>query len=438
LLVEAYAAWIDGAYDDAERGYRAVVRTYPDDVEAWYGLGEVLFHTNPVRGRPSVESGDAFERVLALEPRNLGALTHLLRVRLRERRSRDADVLAARLQALEAPAQTAEVHALRAFSHGTEAERVRAVAELRASGNDELVRITAHRVAVYSGSLEGAARILPLLLEDGLAADVRAHAHVWLAQLEVAHGRWQAADRELAAAAALDPVLAAEERALLAALPFAPGAPGRAATAQADLLRLDPDRVPATTYPYLAVNNGLHRILREYLAGILAVRQGNPNATTRRAETLSALASAGSGRDAQELARGLGRSLLAHVAVANERGPDALAHFEAAQLRVSEGLLESQFGSQAYERWARAELLLSMGRLREALSWYATLAETHIDALIYLAPAEARQAEILDRLGDRAGAGAHYRRFLELWDEADNELGSWVTRARTRLEALET
>jgi DNA-binding SARP family transcriptional activator/TolB-like protein len=438
LLVEAYAAWIEGAYDEAERGYRAVVRTYPDDVEAWYGLGEVLFHTNPVRGRPSVESGVAFERVLALEPHNLAAMTHLLRIRLRERRSGDADSLGALLEALEAPPQTAQFHALRAFSHGTEIDRVRALAELRASGNDELVRMTAHRVAVYSGSIEGATRILPLLLHDGLAADVRAHALVWLAQLEIARGRWQAADQALNAATSLDPVMAAEERALLAALPFAPAATTRAAAAEAALLRLDPGAVPTTTYPYRAVYNGLHRILREYLLGILELRQADYRATRERAETLAALASGRSRGEAHELARGLGQSLLAHLAVADARAPEGLKRFEAARLRVSEGLLETPLGSQAYERWARAELLLSIGRLREALPWYATLAETHIDALIYLAPAEFRQAEILERLGDAPGAAQHYRRFLELWGGADAELSAWVTRARIRLQALKS
>jgi len=60
-----------------------------------------------------------------------------------------------------------------------------------------------------------------------------------------------------------------------------------------------------------------------------------------------------------------------------------------------------------------------------------------IDGLIYLAPAESRQAEIAERLGDRAGAVAHSRRFLDLWEEADPALAPWVTHARSRLQAQE-
>ncbi|NJD11013.1 MAG: hypothetical protein FIB01_11460, partial [Gemmatimonadetes bacterium] len=436
LLVEAYAAWMAGAYDDAERRYRAVVRTYPDEVEAWYGLAEVLFHMNPVRGRPTVESGRYFERVLELEPENLAALSHLLRVSLREGQNRCADTVAQKLDRLQAPPATAEYHALRAFATGSAGERDRAVAELRASGNDELVRITANRLAVYGRSLDGARRVLPLLLSPGLAPDVRAHAHVWLGELDVARGQWQAADRALAAAAALAPVLAAAARAYLAARPFAPAEPARAAAAEAALLRIDAEGAAATSYPWLAVYNGLHPAIREYLLGLLALKRGDTTATRVRAQALTARAARTTAREAREFERGLAESLRAHVAAAQSRGPEALARCDAARLRVSEGLLESQLGSQACERWARAELLVRLGRLREALPWYATLSEMFIDSQIYLAPAELRQAELYERLGEDSTAARHYQRFLELWSSADPALRPQVEHAQRRLQAL--
>jgi tetratricopeptide (TPR) repeat protein len=136
------------------------------------------------------------------------------------------------------------------------------------------------------------------------------------------------------------------------------------------------------------------------------------------------------------MARGLSESVLAHLAASSMNDAEAMTRFDAARLRVSEGLLESQFGSQAYERWARAELLFRMGRFREALPWYASLAQISIDGMIYLAPAEARQAVIHEQLGDSAAAAMHYRRFLDLWGDANPEQGAWVAHARSRLEAL--
>jgi hypothetical protein len=56
---------------------------------------------------------------------------------------------------------------------------------------------------------------------------------------------------------------------------------------------------------------------------------------------------------------------------------------------------------------------------------------------VYLAPSHLRQAEIYDRRGDRSQAARHYRRFIELWREADPELQQTVTEARVRLAALD-
>jgi len=321
---------------------------------------------------------------------------------------------------------------LRAFALGGEPERLRALSELRGSGNDELIRVTANRLALYTGNDRAAARVVPLLLDRGLPPDVQAHARIWLAQLEIMHGRWSAADTQLAAAATLNAALALEQRALVAALPFAPGGTSAAAAAEAALARWDAERTPATTFPWLAVYNGLHGIIREYLLGLLELRRGDAAAAAQRA---AALAGRGGKPEAREFARGLGESLRADAAAAAGH-VDALARFDAARPRVSEGLLESQFGSQAYERWTRAELLFRLGRWQQAEAWYAGLAETTIDGMLYLAPAELRLAETRDRLGDRRAAAAHYTRFIELWRNADPELQPRVLAARARLRQL--
>jgi tetratricopeptide (TPR) repeat protein len=431
-MVQAYAAWTAGSYDDAERGYRDVVRTYPDEVEAWYGLGEVLFHTNPVRGRPFVEAGEPFRRVLALEPHHQGAMTHLLRVLVRERQRAGVDSLVARLDAVSAPPRTVEFHALRAFAFGDDAERDRAFEALRRTDDDEIVRVTANRVAIYAGDERAAARVVSLLVDRSLPPDVRAHALIWLAELEVAHGRWRAAEPYLSVAAVLNPAVALEEQALLAALPFAPEPVTRAAVAESALARWDAAHTAPSSFPWLGVYNGLHAHLRVYLLGLLGLRQGKTDAADRWARELAGLPGS---QEANEIGRGLAESLRAHEAAATGQPTAALARFDAARLRVSEGLLES-IGSQSFERFARAELLFRLGRWRDALPWYASLAEISIDGLIYGAYAQQRQGEIYERLGDRRAAAAHYARCLELWRDADPELTPIVRRVRTRLRAL--
>ncbi|HEX9108077.1 MAG TPA: BTAD domain-containing putative transcriptional regulator, partial [Longimicrobiales bacterium] len=329
LLVEAYADWAAGGYDEAETSYRAVVRTYPDDVEAWTGLGEVMFHTNPMRGRAFLESGPPFERVLALEPDNIGALTHLLRIRLRERRPAAVDSLVARLDALVPEAHTAEYHVLRAFANGGAQDQTRALERLRRTGDEEQTRVTAHRLAIYAGDDRAAARVLPLLLNRGLSPDVQAHARIWLAELEVTRGRWRAAEPHLAAAAALDSAVALEERGLLLALPFAPAGAAPRAAVEAALGRWAAARTPPAGYPWLGVYDGLHEVIRQYLLGLLQLRRGDRSAVLRRAD---ALEGAPGKPIEREFARGMAESLRAHVA-AEAGEADALAHFDAAHLR---------------------------------------------------------------------------------------------------------
>ena len=64
-LLEASKVWRQGANQEAKRLYGAIVQTYPDDIEGWYQLGEVLFHRNGLYGASITESRAAFERVLS-------------------------------------------------------------------------------------------------------------------------------------------------------------------------------------------------------------------------------------------------------------------------------------------------------------------------------------------------------------------------------------
>ena len=67
-LITAYDAYRRGAADDAERQYRRVLEDYPDDLEAEFQLGDLLFQYNPLRGRPRLEARPMLDKVLALDP----------------------------------------------------------------------------------------------------------------------------------------------------------------------------------------------------------------------------------------------------------------------------------------------------------------------------------------------------------------------------------
>jgi len=68
-LVSALDAFRRGEPDTAERRYRAILRDYPDDLEASAELSLLLFNYQPLRGKPRVEAGQIFQRVVELDPR---------------------------------------------------------------------------------------------------------------------------------------------------------------------------------------------------------------------------------------------------------------------------------------------------------------------------------------------------------------------------------
>jgi len=67
-LMTAYAAFRRGAATEAEGQYREILEDFPDDLEAEFQLGDVLFQYNPLRGRPRGEARPMLDRTLAHDP----------------------------------------------------------------------------------------------------------------------------------------------------------------------------------------------------------------------------------------------------------------------------------------------------------------------------------------------------------------------------------
>jgi tetratricopeptide (TPR) repeat protein len=262
-------------------------------------------------------------------------------------------------------------------------------------------------------------------------------AHVWLAQLELAQGRWRSAQTQLTAAEQLRPDIAGEQRALMMAAPFIDRPRSELEAARAEVADTSAEPRPSD-YVVLAPLNGIHKHVRAYLTGVLDARLGEAEKAMRSAATLDSLALvAGEGSEARGFAHALALNVRAHVSLSQGRRQEALTGFDRGRLTlVSEGLLLTAVGAQTLERYLRGELLRELGREREALAWYAAAGQTQSDQLAYLAPAHLRQAEIFEKLGEKQKAAEHYRKFLQLWGECDPELRPMVEEARRRLAAF--
>jgi eukaryotic-like serine/threonine-protein kinase len=68
-LLTAFAEMARGNPDEAERRYREILETYPDDLEARFQLANVLYSYNAPRGRPPGEAREHYDRVLMVDPK---------------------------------------------------------------------------------------------------------------------------------------------------------------------------------------------------------------------------------------------------------------------------------------------------------------------------------------------------------------------------------
>jgi len=70
-LLAAFADLFRGTPDRAERQYREFLEGYPDDLEAQFQLGNLLYTYNAARGRSPAEAREQYMRVLQVDPRFL-------------------------------------------------------------------------------------------------------------------------------------------------------------------------------------------------------------------------------------------------------------------------------------------------------------------------------------------------------------------------------
>ena len=409
LLVQAWNAYLRGDALQAERMYRSALAQHPDETDAWFYLGETLFHWMPMLGRSAGESRPMWERVLRDDPNNVGALIHLARVAAGEKRQAEFETLLARLLAVESGSdQLLEMRAVRAFAWGTHEEQAAIVREL-VGGGERALRAAVSSVGVHSRNLAGAERLARPLTESVWDPEGRAADYLLRAQMEMGQGRLRAAGTSVDSATVLSPDFGIQYRGVQAALPFVPAQP-------AELIRVR----ALIDGSYEAVDDSpkAERIgpWRPYLSGLLSVRLGDiPNAL----RSVDELGRSSGTRSDSAFSRQYARVLQSEVAWLQGDPRRALAALGEPQLEPDGTLAEILSYPKAQERWLRAELLRELGRHQEALRIYGSFPDPAGYDLMYLAPSHLRRAEILEEMGQQREAAWHYARFVDLWKDTD-------------------
>lgn len=436
-LLEAFRAWRRGEHGSAERGYRAIVGTYPTDVEAWFQLGEVLNHANPLHGRPFAEGREAFDQVLSYEPRDMAALIHLIRIAASEGDLEYMDTLVARFLSVNSEADRQyEVRTMQVLAHG-DPRQTDSLLAAYASLSDLHLSQVAWSASLYTGNPVASEQAAALLTDRGrFTPEVWTVGHSMRAYSLIGRGRVQAALAEVDEIGSYDPLSATELRAFLALVPLVPVDRAVLERLRTAVEALDPARSRRSGNPsfFFNVSEDRHEVARLYLSGALAARLG---------DAVGALAYAGQVEEIEpprgtgSLTSDLAASLRSQAALAEGQTEAALASAEEIRADIFyHTTMASPYDGMIRERYARGVLLQQLGRYGEALGWLAHLGELNAAELAFEPAATLRQAEIYEALGQPTKAAEQYSRFVEMWRDADPELQPIVEEARANLARL--
>lgn len=415
-LVAAYRAWLFGRTAEAERQVATLVSLHPEDVEGWFLLGDLLFHSNPLRGLSATEARSAFAQALTLDPEHMGALSHLIRIAAMAGTPAEVTHLVRRAASLSPTGdQWLGLQALAAWLDGTDSDRLAVLDQI------PLARVLAAGTAfadlsVQARDLAGAEVFLAHCLAAARSESLRAMYRILGAPVAFARGRRASALAALAEGAAVDPDSALMVRAALLATAEPPCPAVQLDALHQELLAWDSGRAREPSLP-LPIHDGLYGHIRVHLLGLIESALGLPDAAAKRAEELAELdVPAG----AEILIERLGRVLEAVALRSQGRTGEALSVLEGATTEVWFQLaIASPFFAGGYERLLRADLLIALGRDQEAAPWLRTIAERSPFETPYRAGAERRLAEIALRGGDIRGAEVHQAELARILAEAD-------------------
>lgn len=391
-MIEAQDAWLNGRLALAEQRYGAVVAEHPDNVEAWYLLGDVLFHGNPSRGRSPGEARTALQHALTLDPTHVGALGKLARIAAMEEQDAALDLYVNRVVELTPSSEQAlSLRALRAFRRGDLVELMRIGADLQ-SARMFAVGVALADAALFSGRLDAVESIAREVIPRVPSAELRALGHLFLAEAALARDSAGDARKEYEVAGELDPAWALTVRGLRVASGVLKATPAELDSLQEELERWNAAaEMPRVSLP-LQLHDGLHGHVRAHVAGLLAARRGDLSSTARWTEELAELAVPDG---AEVLTENMLRTLEAtHRAGQGDTG-GGLHALEGARTEAwFQYAMASPVFAAVEGRLLRAELLAAVGRHREAVGWLESIGWHSVWELSHRSRAARRAAEI--------------------------------------------
>ncbi|UCC73480.1 MAG: hypothetical protein JSV86_02655 [Gemmatimonadota bacterium] len=393
--------------------FQNLTARYPDDLEAWHGLGDALFHMGAQVGQPITSATEPLERTLELDPNFAPALIHLIEIAYLQGDSMRARDRTDRYLALDSTSTYAQAFSLlTALQFGSPADSARAAAALDTASAD-LLYWTLGRLRGAGGSLP-LYQMLALKAADPRFSNEDRQMGLWLLALRhLRHGQVEIAvdllqhSMALAGGAIDLPTLnvLANAREMGIAVD---------STSEQLIRRLAVryrDSVPALAVA--AARDGRGEDAAAVIAGFEA-----------QADSLLA---AGDSAAARSL-RGRALTLRGRIAAAHDSIDSAID-----QLGRGLAMINATWNAvRNIDRYWLARLLAERGGEEEAINIYGSLYWIPwLEPLGYY-----DRAQLHEKRGELDEAVRSYARFLELWGDADEHLQPRVETARRALERL--
>ncbi len=386
---------------------------YPDDLEAWYGLGEAYVHLGAQAGHPRTRAIEPLQHAFTLDSTFAPALIHLVEIAHAEDDSTRAREWTAEYLALNAMSRFAQAFRLvTALRFGAPADSARAAEALDTADARVLQEL-------LCGCLAGRST-LPLSEMVALAAanprhpvGFRGTALQTLGRQYLRHGQVTLAIDLIQQGLSLSPGADTLYHYIVTAARAVGLAVDPASTELLD--RLSKRFVFPTDIPWL---------------GILAAQEGRfdeAHAGVARQQYLAdSLLASGDSLMGRTI-RGLALTLRGYVAAVQDSADNAID-----DLRRGLEMIRGEWSwPRDLARYWLAALVQDRGAEEEALRIYGSIWTPWLEALGYL-----RKAELHERRGERDQALRDYASFVELWSDADAHLQPQVESARRAMERL--
>jgi len=425
----------DGDDDRAAQLLRGIVARWPQDVEAWFQLGEIDFHYGPLRGRPMANSRAAFERALRLDPDHSQSIEHVQRIAARLGETSVVDSLGRRIMELLPETRRGLMpQVFRAVARRDSAELVEILTVYRSFPDLNLPNAP-FGLMVWTDHFASVEPFLAVITEADRSPEVRAVGHVYRAYVLAAQGHLSAARSELAAAAAFDPSLGITQRAFQEIGPLRMGSAAALEALRTAIEEWDADQVlpSALAGGVFNIHDGLYPYIRLHALGITNARlERRDEAATAEAALRRAASDEQSG-----VVEAMALSVSAHIALARGDTVGALAALERQPPFVFyQAAMFSPVRGRSNDRFLRGVLLEALGRTDEAVRWYNSFEDFSPHDIVLIAPANLALGRIAEAAGRVDDARRHYERVVFLWLDADPELQPMVDEAIAALRRI--